>query len=109
MAVVKKKNASTNAIRNISWKELFITGSVTLNIAFFVLFVAMAVTPVFDQVYLSVGAERLCSSANDSKFQSASAQSQAYRNYMCARDDAKDYYTEGLKQYLDAKGVRYGE
>ncbi|MGH7196956.1 MAG: hypothetical protein ACREGJ_04320 [Candidatus Saccharimonadales bacterium] len=94
---------------HLSWKRLLIAASIVLNIGFLVVFVSMATTNAFDGLYVREGLERYCDTENDNKFEYPNDQAKAQRDFLCARGEAQEYFTEGFKKYLDFKSIPYSE
>lgn len=97
--------SKTQAKWNVSWKQLLVAGSIVLNIAFVVLFVALAGTHSLDSMIMNEGLKRYCTTANDSKFDDAGDETKALRMFTCARGDAQKPFNDALSNYLMMKGI----
>ena len=86
-------------------KNFFFAASLTLNIAFIVVFVAIVTTNALDLMVMKEGVNRYCSTSNDKKFEDSSAKTQALRDFTCARGDASDDFELALSAYLRTKGL----
>lgn len=105
MAVKKTKGSSKSTQPMMRWKGLFVAGSVTLNIAFVVIFIAIVTTNALDIMVMKEGLNRYCATANDAKFKDSSDKTQALRDFTCARGDAYDDFQSALGAYLKSKGI----
>lgn len=89
----------------ISWKNLWVSASVVLNIAFLVLLFTMFFTPTLDSVWIKEGLVRYCSDQNDDLYAGEPKDVQALRDFTCASGDAKPYFENALKIYLFSQGI----
>lgn len=95
-------------IQDFSWRNFFIATSVTLNIAFIIVFATMMWTNRLDGMFIREGLARYCDEVNDSKFASNSDKAHALRMFTCARDDAKEPFDKAVNDYLQMKQVQNG-
>lgn len=100
-----KKNSSKFEKLAPRWKNFLIAASVTLNIAFVVVFMAIVTTSALDVMVMKEGLNRYCATSNDKKFEDSSAKIQALRDFTCARGDASDDFETAMKAYLNTKGL----
>ena len=104
------KKSSSKATKGMwQWKGLFVSASVTLNIAFVVVFIAIISTSALDIMVMKEGLNRYCSTANDLKFEDSTAKTQALREFTCARGDAADDFEAALNAYLKTKDIDIAE
>jgi len=106
MAVVKKPVKKTTQKWEMSWKNFFIALSVAANIGFVVVVATMMTSHVMDGMFMREGLNRYCASQNNDKFSDNSEKTKALREYTCASGDAKQYFDDGFKKYLDYKGIK---
>jgi hypothetical protein len=108
MAVTKKQSKKSSSPKMyMSWKQLFIAASVAANIAFVVAIATMMTSHVLDGMFMNEGLSRYCSSDNNDKFKDTTDKVKALRAYTCASGDAKGYFDNGFKSYLDYKAITY--
>jgi hypothetical protein len=107
MAIVKKSAQKTSKIA-ISWKKFFIALSVAANIGFAVVIITMMTSHVLDGMFMREGLNRYCAAQNDEKFEDNSEKVKALREYTCARGEAKDFFNQGLNDYMESKGITIG-
>jgi hypothetical protein len=113
MATTKAKAKSAQKLLpagnrwHISWKRLVIVTSVTLNIGFVVIWLSLATTNSLDGLFMENGLVRYCSTSNDDKFDSTTAQTKGLRSYVCDKADAHQYFHDGLVKYYKAVGIPY--
>lgn len=105
MADAKKPAKKPAQKWEMSWKTFFISLSVAANIGFAVVVITMMSSHVLDGMFMREGLNRYCAPQNDEKFSDNSEKTKAFRDYTCAQGDAKDFFNEGFKQYLEAKGI----
>ncbi len=103
MAAKKGKSKLVSGIAR--WKNFFFAASVTLNIAFVVVFIAMITTNALDLMFMKEGLNRYCASSNDDKFVDSTAKVKALRSFTCARGDANDDFQNAFSAYLKSKGL----
>jgi len=103
MAVKKGSSRVTKSIWQ--WKGLFFAASVTLNIAFVVVFITMVTTNALDIMVMKEGLYRYCLASNDTKFEDSSDKTKALRDFTCARGDASDDFQNAVNDYLKTKGL----
>jgi|SRR5687767_3460977 len=101
---VTKKSVSVGKWQ-MSWKNLFIVASVTVNIAFLVVFVTMIFTNKLDGVFIEEGLARYCSATNDSLYADSEETVKALRDFTCAKGDAKPYFDSAFKIYSFSRGI----
>jgi len=99
-----KKNSKRSRLTT-SWKSFFYAASVTLNIAFVVVFVTMISTNALDGMLMKEGLNRYCSEANDKKFEDNPAKTQALRDFTCAKGEAQDDFETAVNAYLKSRGL----
>ncbi len=108
MATSKKSPKKAKAmVWNMSWKQLFIAASVAANIGFVVVVATMMTSHTLDGMFMNEGLTRYCVSDNNDKFTDATDKVKALRAYTCGSGDAKMYFENGFKSYLDYKGISY--
>lgn len=98
MATVKKSGLKAPKGK-MSWKQLLVSASVTLNIAFVVVLITLATTHALDGLWMREGLTRYCSPANDSKFDDMTEASKSLRDFTCAKGDAADDFEAAVKAY----------
>lgn len=103
-----KKPASKSQRLQISWKKFFISLSVAANIGFAVVIITMMTSHVLDGMFMREGLNRYCATQNDEKFSDNSEKTKALREYTCAKGDAKDFFNQGLNDYMESKGITIG-
>lgn len=103
-----KKLASKSQRLQISWKKFFISLSVAANIGFAVVIITMMTSHVLDGMFMREGLNRYCATQNDEKFSDNSEKTKALREYTCAKGDAKDFFNQGLNDYMESKGITIG-
>lgn len=89
----------------MSWKSLFFAASVTLNIAFVVVFCMMIFTNKLDGMFITEGLSRYCSTANDVVYSDSDDNVKALREFTCAKGDAQPYFDNAFKTYKVTEGV----
>jgi hypothetical protein len=89
----------------LSWRRLLILASLTLNVGFIVIWVALASSYSLDGLFMADGLDRYCASQNDDKFGGTAAQVKALREYVCDRPDATKFFHDGFDKYLDSKHI----
>jgi hypothetical protein len=107
MATTKKPTSKPQGLQ-ISWKKFFISLSVAANIGFAVVIITMMTSHVLDGMFMREGLNRYCATQNDEKFSDNSEKVKALREYTCARGDAKDFFNQGLNDYMESKGITIG-
>lgn len=95
-----KKQSSASGGTSISWKNLFVSASVALNIAFLVLFITMISTNKLDVMFIQEGMNRYCKVENDILFVGSSDQTKALRKFTCATGDAREPFEKAFNDYL---------
>lgn len=109
MATAKKPAKQASAPKTtkweLSWKKLFISLSVAVNIGFVVVVVTMMTSHALDSMFMNEGLSRYCASENNDKFKNAPDKVKALRVYTCANGDAKQFFDDGFNRYLEAKGI----
>lgn len=98
--MAKKTTKQAEGKWKISWRNFFIAASVSLNIAFVVLIVAMATTNALDGMFMYEGLKRYCDPVNDSRFGGQPAENQALRDFTCAKGAAKQDFEKAFNNYL---------
>lgn len=101
-----KKSTSKKIIQSMSWRNFFFAASVTLNIAFVVLFITMATTNALDGLLMREGLTRYCAEANDESFADNPVVTRGIRDFTCAKGDAKDDFEKAVNNYLESKGLQ---
>ncbi|HSE29084.1 MAG TPA: hypothetical protein VLA77_00665 [Candidatus Saccharimonadales bacterium] len=101
---VTKKPAGSGKWQ-MSWKNLMISASVVLNIAFIVLFFTMFFTNALDAVQIENGVAKYCSDGSNYLYENSEESIQALRDFTCARGDAKPYFDSAFKIYQIARGI----
>lgn len=102
MAATKKSTKTFELGKwTIQWRDLLIAGSVALNLAVLVLGIAMMATNALDGMFIREGLQRFCNPNNDDKFTGSSDETRAVRDFTCAHGDAKPYFENGLKNYMN--------
>lgn len=101
---VTKKSVSVGKWE-MSWKNLLFAASVTVNIAFIVVFLTMIFTNKLDGMFIEEGLARYCSSANDSLYANSEETVKALRDFACAKGDAKPYFDSAFKIYSFSRGI----
>lgn len=105
--VTKAKSSMMTMTWKPSWKGLFVSGSVALNVALLVFLLLVTYTNAVDGMFMQEGLSRYCSTTNDSMFTNASAKTQALRSFTCASGDAQPYFSDGYNKYLDSKSIAH--
>ncbi len=90
-----------------SLRRFVIFASLTLNIGFVVVLIALATSTALDGLFMSTALDRYCSTDNDNKFKREDAKIIAMRAYVCDRTDAHTYFMDGYYKYLDSQSVPY--
>lgn len=90
-----------------SLRRFVILASLTLNVGFLVILIALSTTTSLDGLLMPTALDRYCSTANDDKFKSQDAKVKALRTYVCDRSDAHTYFSDGYYKYLDSLKIPY--
>jgi hypothetical protein len=107
MATAKKSTQKSSKL-NISWNKFFIALSISANIGFAVVVITMMTSHVLDGMFMREGLSRYCATENDEKFSDNSEKTKALREFTCAKGDAKDFFNQGLNDYMESKGLTIG-
>ncbi len=88
------------------WKSFLIASSVTLNIAFVVVFIVIVGTNALDGMVMKEGLTRYCETKNDAKFKDSPDGVKALREFTCAKGEAADDFETAIDAYLTSKGIK---